>query len=209
MALTRSNILTAVQYDKRINTALDTVKFNEWMNDFDEMVYELKNSTNPVQNSSSLDYSISTNSQEITLPLDFRDMNKSWLGLFLLDGGSRISKKLYEIPERDAGKTTGFSWITNSTIGISGIAGSVIRIIYIPEITRATTYTGAETLLIEDRFREFAVSYVKTRYFNDINEIEYLQMDTAFLADREEEFRRGLIKSPKTIVIPQISNIYS
>ena len=207
MTILRSDILTAVQSDKRINTSLDTTKFNEWMNDFDEESYNIKSAINPVQNSLSYDYTISTDPQTITLQTDFRDMNKKGLGLFIYEN-STLSQKLNEISPSLVGKSIGFYWITDETIGLSGVSGRTVRHIYLPLLTRATSYDGTEEVHIEDRFREYAVSYIRKRYFTDIDEQIYLAMEMGYFADREAEFKSGTIKTPKTVKIPSVLNMY-
>jgi len=209
MTIYRSDILTAVQADRRINTTLDTTKFNEWLNDFEEQAYLIKTGLNPVQTSSSFDYSISTNPQTIILPSDFREMGASGLGFFIIENGS-LSQKLNEISAQMAGKALGFYWITDTDIGISGIEGQTVRCIYTPTIARKTSYVGTDTLFLEDRFKEYAVSYVRKRYFIDIDEQSYLAMEMGYCADREAEYKKGTIKTTNNIRIPIITslNIY-
>lgn len=204
--MNKATILSAAQSDYRIGATIDTSRAVEWFNDFEEMVLELKTSTSPLKSASTEDYSITSNRQTITLPIDFRDMSKSGLGFFVINSETNAKSTNYPIPETSESAGDGFYWTSEDEVVIVGYSGT-IRLFYIPSLTRATAYDGTETINIEERFRDFAVSYIRYRFFMEKDLQVFLQQEMVYLQDREAEFKKGLIKNQSSLRIPLITNI--
>ena len=207
MSLTRAEILTAAQTDSRVGTTIDTTQANDWFNDFNEMTWEAKSSVSPLKNASTQDYSITQDRQSLTLPADFRDMAKRGLGLFIVNDNIDSKDRPRPIPETSESAGYGYYWTSETTLTVVGYVGYTLRLFYLSDLTRASVYAGTDELLIENRFKEYAVSYIRYRYFLDKNLREFMADEMAYLEDREAEFEKGLRKNSRSLRIPLMTDV--
>lgn len=199
MTLLRSDILTAVQADPRIATSVDTGRFNQWMNDWEEEATKIERGTNPLKNASTQDYSISTNPQTVTLPTAFQTMYGKGLGFFPINSDTNL-------PDSDrplaavslSGIAAGYCE-TSAGVVIIGYAGRTVRLYYLATLDKPTTYDGTDTVPVADRFKEYPVSYCRYRWFTEQDLRDFAALEAAYLADRETDFRAGIKRSPSVI----------
>lgn len=207
MAITRADVLTAVQNDSRFGS--QTVKTSlayEWFNDFEQMAWDIMTGTNPKAYASTQNYTITSNPQSITLPDGFADIKKNGLGFYVINSSTNLPDTDRGFIQSEPGASyQGWYQDSETTAVLTGVVvGQTVRLYYIAAPTRATSYDGTDTLLIPDRYKEFAVSYIRYRHFIDKNLQDFLALEQAYLADREAEFRKGIINKPTVIRIPYI-----
>lgn len=206
MAITRANVLTAVQANDRVGQTIDTSKANSWLNDFDQIAHEIKIGIAPIEHASTQDYTVTSAPQTKDLPADFQTINKRNLGFFIVNSDSDAPEIRLSITSPGSSQQ-GYYFTTGDQVVFTGITNRTVRLFYVALVEGKTSYSGTDSVDIPDRFIEFANSYLRFRHFLERDEREQMLIEEGNVRDWQSKFTKGIRRHNNPIAFKSPMNI--